>query len=120
MLRTSITILIIIIAFLLPGLLASCDAGGEKTANAATIPALLMPDVTADVSKLDSRAARLARSIEEPLRGELLALLRDGRKIPAIKRYREASGEGLRTAKSVIDILDAGGDADAPSTETSR
>ena len=44
----------------------------------------------------------LARNVTEPLLGELRALLRSGRKIAAIERYREVSGEGLRVAKSVI------------------
>lgn len=61
----------------------------------------------ADRERMDQRASDLVRHIEEPLRGELEALLREGRKIAAIKRYREVSGEGLRVAKSVVGGLEA-------------
>ena len=61
----------------------------------------------ADVDQIEQIASGLARRIDAPLRGELKALLRDGRKISAIKRYREVSREGLRVAKAVIDVLEA-------------
>ncbi len=61
----------------------------------------------AEADQIERLAPDLARKIEAPLLGELKALLRDGRKIAAIKRYREVSGEGLRVAKSVIDLLAA-------------
>jgi ribosomal protein L7/L12 len=37
---------------------------------------------------------------------EVLALLVDGKKIPAIKRYRELTGAGLREAKEAVDEID--------------
>jgi ribosomal protein L7/L12 len=37
---------------------------------------------------------------------EILALVRRGRKIEAIKRYREETGVGLREAKNFIESLD--------------
>ncbi|QDV35665.1 ribosomal protein L7/L12 [Tautonia plasticadhaerens] len=43
--------------------------------------------------------------IEGPLEGELLDLLRNGRKIEAIKRYREATGVGLKEAKDAVEAL---------------
>lgn len=39
-------------------------------------------------------------------RAELVALLREGRKIMAVKRYRELTGVGLAEAKAVIDDLE--------------
>lgn len=39
---------------------------------------------------------------------ELRALLRDGRKIDAIARFREATGHGLRESKAIIEALEAG------------
>jgi ribosomal protein L7/L12 len=58
-------------------------------------------------------AANLARGQEE-----LVELLRDGRKIMAVKRYRELTGAGLAEAKAAIDELEqrieAGEDAFAP------
>ena len=43
--------------------------------------------------------------IEGSLEGELLDLLRKGRKIEAIKRYREATGAGLKEAKDAVEAL---------------
>ena len=37
--------------------------------------------------------------------GELLALLRQGQKIQAIKLYRERTGVGLKEAKDVVEAL---------------
>jgi len=39
---------------------------------------------------------------------ELRSLLRQGRKIDAIKRYREQTGVGLREAKDAVEALEAG------------
>ncbi len=61
----------------------------------------------ADADRVERLGPDLARQIEAPLLGELKALLRDGKKIAAIKRYREVSREGLLVAKSVIDVLEA-------------
>ena len=52
-----------------------------------------------------------------PGQGELIALLREGRKIMAVKRYRELTGSGLAEAKAAIDALEQRLEAgeDAPS-----
>ena len=42
-----------------------------------------------------------------PFEQELLDLLRQGRKIEAIKRYREATGVGLKEAKDAVEALAA-------------
>lgn len=45
----------------------------------------------------------------EPFKGvpeAVVEALKDGRKILAIKRYREATGTGLREAKDFIDSLE--------------
>lgn len=65
-----------------------------------------MQRIRSDADRTEQAAAELARNIEEPLRGELKTLLRNGRKIDAIKRYREVSGEGLRMAKEVAEVLE--------------
>lgn len=41
----------------------------------------------------------------EPWADEVDALLRDGKKIAAIKVYREATGAGLKEAKEAVDKL---------------
>ena len=48
------------------------------------------------------------------LLAELQALLDDGRKIEAIKRYREATGAGLAAAKEGVEALEKG---ESPSVE---
>lgn len=74
---------------------------------------------TAATSRSNFRLARLERRVDaiavhvglppEPVPAgmdEVLALLADGRKIPAIKRYREVTGAGLREAKDAVDEID--------------
>jgi hypothetical protein len=57
----------------------------------------------------DARAKDLAAALQEPLRGEISALVKAGKKIDAIKHYQAASGEDLTTAKGVVEALEAGG-----------
>ena len=49
--------------------------------------------------------ARMPGGIEGPLEAGLLGLLREGRKIEAVKRYREATGAGLKEAKDAVEAL---------------
>lgn len=44
----------------------------------------------------------------DALSDEVLNLLEDGRKIEAVKRYREVTGQGLREAKDAVEGLEAG------------
>lgn len=53
-----------------------------------------------------ARAETLFASLRDPLLSELKALLREGKKVTAITRYRDASGEDLSTAKRVVELLD--------------
>ena len=51
--------------------------------------------------------------VDEAAREAILQMLRDGRKIEAIKTYREATGSDLTEAKAFIDRLqEAAGDLD--------
>lgn len=67
------------------------------------------------VSKLERQVAALFAHLnveykDEPNSGvspEIVELVRKGRKIEAIKRYREETGVGLREAKEFIESLDA-------------
>jgi len=56
----------------------------------------------------DARVKELAAGIQEPLRGEIAALVKAGKKMDAVKRYQTASGEDLTTAKSVVEALEPG------------
>ena len=73
-----------------------------------------------EISELRRRVAKLERQVafltermgiqypDEPDHGvspEILELARRGRKIAAIKLYREETGVGLRAAKEFIDSL---------------
>ncbi len=45
----------------------------------------------------------------QTLDGRVLALLRNGRKIEAIKLYRDITGAGLKEAKDAVEALERGG-----------
>jgi hypothetical protein len=47
----------------------------------------------------------LADGIKQPLRGELIAMLRDHRKPSAVNRYHESSGQDFQTSMYVINDL---------------
>jgi large subunit ribosomal protein L7/L12 len=49
----------------------------------------------------------------QSLDGRVIALVRDGRKIEAIKLYRDMTGAGLKEAKDAVEALERGG---SPST----
>ncbi|MFF4356641.1 ribosomal protein L7/L12 [Streptomyces sp. NPDC001604] len=68
------------------------------------------------ISRADRRAARIEHKLDlvlghlgltepEPWSHEVNALLRDGKKIQAIKVYREATGAGLKEAKDAVEKL---------------
>jgi hypothetical protein len=54
------------------------------------------------------QAAQLAAELKDPVLGEVQALLKQKRTIEAIKRYREATGADLTTAKMVVELIPAG------------
>lgn len=51
------------------------------------------------------KVEQLLKGISPKVKGEVVALLKDGRKIEAIRHYRAASGEDLSTAKAVVDSI---------------
>jgi len=68
------------------------------------------------ISRADKRVARVERKLDlildhlglqatEPWQGEVAELLRDGKKIQAIKVYREATGADLKEAKDAVERL---------------
>lgn len=56
-------------------------------------------------ARQQEKVAQLLKSIPPKLKHEVVALLKDGRKIDAIRHYRAASNEDLSTAKAVIDAI---------------
>ncbi|MGI5456386.1 ribosomal protein L7/L12 [Streptomyces sp. CA-249302] len=68
------------------------------------------------ISRADRRVARVERKLDlilghlglqedEPWSAEVAELVRDGKKIEAIKVYREATGVGLKEAKDAVEKL---------------
>jgi ribosomal protein L7/L12 len=72
-----------------------------------------------EVQELRDRVAKLERQVafllnssglayedeSPPVSDEIADLVRRGRKIEAIKRYREATGVGLKAAKKYVESL---------------
>jgi hypothetical protein len=53
-----------------------------------------------------TRARQLAASLRDPLRGEVLGLIQQGRPVSAAKRYAEATHAELTLASRVVDVLE--------------
>jgi hypothetical protein len=56
-------------------------------------------------AKFNAQNKALAAAIQEPLRSQLLALLRAHKTAAATDRYKEASGQDMKTSMFVIDAL---------------
>jgi hypothetical protein len=56
-------------------------------------------------AKQDRKAQQLAANLSDPLRAELMDLLKKGQRVSAMKRYAAASGEDLTMANRVVDLL---------------
>ncbi|WP_431990424.1 hypothetical protein [Streptomyces albogriseolus] len=55
--------------------------------------------------KLDAVMRHVGLEEEVPRRDEILALVRDGKQVQAVKLYREATGAGLLEAKQAVDAM---------------
>ena len=53
-----------------------------------------------------ARAKALVAQLREPLLSELKGLLKEGRRVDAMRRYSAASGEDLTMARRVVDLLE--------------
>ncbi|WP_405585855.1 ribosomal protein L7/L12 [Streptomyces sp. NBC_01092] len=80
------------------------------------IGVLAVMGVQSRISQADKRVARVERKLDliidhlglrenEPRMDEVLALLRDDKKIQAIKVYREITGAGLKEAKDAVERM---------------
>lgn len=76
--------------------------------------------VQSGLTRAERRVARLERKMdlllghlgvreETPRREEIAGLLREGKKVQAIKVYREATGAGLVEAKEAVEELERQG-----------
>ncbi|WP_222426625.1 hypothetical protein [Amycolatopsis rhizosphaerae] len=79
-------------------LLFSTTAGGRKQQRAER----KLDELN---RKLDTVMAHLGVSLPEPQFPEIEELLRQGKKIEAIKVYRERTGADLREAKDAVDRM---------------
>jgi hypothetical protein len=73
--------------------------------SAETVGLTLRADVERE--KQEKRAQQLALQISAPLRVEIETLVKSGKRVAAINRYAEASGEDLATARRVVEIVAA-------------
>ncbi|UNZ21818.1 ribosomal protein L7/L12 [Streptomyces sp. 891-h] len=55
--------------------------------------------------KLDLVLEHLGLQEHDPRLGDVVELLRSGKKLHAIKRYRELTGDGLKEAKEAVERL---------------
>jgi ribosomal protein L7/L12 len=73
-------------------------------------------DRSANARRLDRRIARIERKLDaamdhlgivvaEPELGQVNALLVQGKKVQAIKAYRDSTGAGLKEAKDAVERL---------------
>ncbi|EGX60855.1 hypothetical protein SZN_05357 [Streptomyces zinciresistens K42] len=73
--------------------------------------------VLARLALVDRRAARVERKLDlvldhlglrdgDPRLPEVRALLHDGRKVEAVRLYREITGAGLKEAKDAVDAME--------------
>jgi hypothetical protein len=59
----------------------------------------------AEQARRQAEARGLVDALPAPLRAELAGLLREGRTVEAVRRYREATGADLATARTVVELL---------------
>ncbi|MFE9020374.1 ribosomal protein L7/L12 [Streptomyces sp. NPDC007808] len=77
---------------------------------------VMLLGVESRIGRADKRVARVERKLdlimdhlglreEDPRMDEVVALAREGKKIPAIKAYREITGAGLKEAKDAVERI---------------
>lgn len=67
------------------------------------------PSARALDAKLDAIAKHLGIDLDEVIASELLALIKQGKKVEAIALYRDYAGAGLAEAKSHVESLERTG-----------
>jgi hypothetical protein len=55
----------------------------------------------------ETKARELAASVRDPLRAELLALLKEGKSVSAMKKYAEVTGVDLAMARRVVKAMES-------------
>ena len=88
------------------------DGGTWHTVTGCPTPeaVVMFRDARARALAQEERASELADTTPPALRAEIEALMADGERIAAIKRYREAAGVGLAMARDVVELIVGVGD----------
>jgi len=63
---------------------------------------------SAERDRQNRRIQELAARVTEPLRSELMSLIKAGRRIDAIRKYADTTGEELVIAKGVVEVMEKG------------
>jgi ribosomal protein L7/L12 len=77
------------------------------------MPSQSMPELMAQVDRIERQVARISANLGIPYDypvtsetpPEVVELAQSGKKIAAVKRYRELTGAGLQEAKEAVDAL---------------
>ena len=88
---------LLVVALLLTGLSAQSGAARERARTTARLASL--------ERKVDAIAAHLGIVEPEPRYPEVERLIAAGKRIAAVKAYREETGADLLTAKNAVDTL---------------
>ncbi len=88
------------------------DGGAWHTVIGCPTPeaVAMFRDARAQAEEQEARARELAAQAPPALRMEIEALMTEGRRVAAIKRYAEAAGVGLALARTVVELIVGGGD----------
>jgi large subunit ribosomal protein L7/L12 len=87
-----------------------CPFCDHKNPPGATRCAACHAELTVSVDGETELAGHDAPNLDN----RVLALVRDGRKIEAIKLYRDLTGAGLKEAKDAVEALERGGSLPSP------
>ena len=88
------------------------DGGAWHTVIGCPTPeaVTMFRDARARAEEQEARARELAAQAPPALRVEIEALMAEGRRVAAIKRYAEAAGVGPAVARAVVELIVDGGD----------
>ncbi|MEU7904389.1 hypothetical protein [Actinoplanes sp. NPDC049118] len=92
-------LVLLLVGLILLGLASSANSRREQLRAAARLNAI--------ENKLDAVVAHLGITIREREMPEVLRLIREGRRIEAVRAYRSETGSSLLDAKNAVDAMAA-------------
>jgi ribosomal protein L7/L12 len=93
----TVALVVLLAGLILLGLASSANSRREQLRTAARIAAI--------ERKLDAVVAHLGITMREPELPEVLRLVFAGRRVAAIKAYRDETGAGLLEARNAVDAI---------------